>query len=86
MDDEMVHKLSKFNLRDKEEEGIVLEMKVISWCKEEGKKSLLGKIWDSKVANYTSLKQTFSQLWRQSGDLKVVELGLSVHFYKERRQ
>lgn len=44
MDKEMVNRLSKFKLRDKEEEGIVLEMKVISCYEEEEERSLLGKI------------------------------------------
>lgn len=42
---------------------------------ESSERSLLGKIWGEKEANYTGIKNTFRLLWCPKGDLKVVELG-----------
>lgn len=75
MDKEAVNRLSKFKLRDKEKGGIVLEIGDISQCKEEYKLNLFGKIWGMKSVNYSKLRNTFSQLWCQKRELKMVELG-----------
>lgn len=65
----MVNRLSKFQLIDQEDEGVVLGQNDIKDRQEEGVRSLLGKVWGSKMANYTGLKQTFTQLWCPSGQL-----------------
>lgn len=74
MDKEVVNRLSNFKLRDKEEEGIVLELEDISLCKKEYEKNLIGKIWGIKTTNYSGLRNTLSRLWCYKGDLKVIEL------------
>lgn len=74
MDEEVVNRLSNFKLRDKEEEGIVLEMEDISLCKKECEQNLIWKTWGIKIANYSGLRNTLSLQWCHKGDLKVIEL------------
>lgn len=44
----MVDRLSRYRLRDKEEEWVLLELKDVKFLKEECKGSLMGRIWCSK--------------------------------------
>lgn len=71
----MVNSFSKFRLVEKEEVGIVLDGRDVRECREECERSLVGRILGSKPANFSGLKNTFSKLWSQMGDLRVVELG-----------
>lgn len=77
MADEIVTSFSKFRLATKEEKGVVLDLGDVAKCREECGRSLLGKIWGAKLANYSGLKNTLSLLWNLADDLKVVELGLN---------
>lgn len=70
-------RFSKFRLREKEEAGIELEIRDIKQCKEECEKSVVGKVWGVKAVNFSGLRNTFSRIWSQKGDLKVVELGFN---------
>lgn len=80
MNEKMVNRFSRLKLKGKEEEGISLEQKDVKFSKEECEKSLLGRIWEEKIANFTRLKSTFGKLWCQKGSLKVVEFG--ANFYQ----
>lgn len=75
MDEDVMNSLSKFRLVEKEDEGIVLDKMNVRKCKEECERSLLGNIWGIKFANFSGVNNTFNQLWCQTEDLKVVELG-----------
>lgn len=77
MEDEVLNSFSKFRLVVQEEEGIALDRKNVRKCEEECERSLLGKIWGVKLANFTGLKNTLSLLWSQEEELKLVELGNS---------
>lgn len=55
-----MNKFSKFQLRDEEEKGVELEGKDVSRWREECERSLLGKIWGSKKANFPGLKATIN--------------------------
>lgn len=70
-------RFSKFRLKEKEEERIELVVLDIKYSKEECEKSVLGRIWGAKAANFSGLRNTFSKQWSQKGDLKVVELGFN---------
>lgn len=75
MTEKMVNRFSKFKLKGKGEEGVELEATDISQWKQECERSLLCKVWGSKPANFTGLKNTLRQLWCQKEGLKVIELG-----------
>lgn len=79
MAEEMVNRFSKFQLLEKEDEGIQLNKVDIAQSAEECNRSLLGKVWGKKAANFTGLKSTLNQLWCQNGDLKVIELGFNYY-------
>lgn len=70
----MVNKFSKYRLKEKEDEGIVIEVQDIESSKDECERSLLGKIWGSKATNFTRLENTLNQLWCKKRELKVMEL------------
>lgn len=59
MDEEVENSFSRFKLIGKEEEGFVLETKDVKQCREECERSLLGKIWGLKAANYSGLKSHY---------------------------
>lgn len=75
MEDELLNSFSKFRLVAREEDGIALGKEDVRSCEEECGCSILGKIWGTKQANFTGLKNTLSLLWNQEDRLKVVELG-----------
>lgn len=62
MEEEMVNKFSKFWLKEKEERGIVIDGKDIEWSKDECERSLIGKVWGSKTANFTGMRNTLTKL------------------------
>lgn len=70
----MVNKFSKFRLKEKEDEGIAIEVQDIKSSNDECERSLLGKIWGSKATNFTRLENTLNQLWCKKRELKVMEL------------
>lgn len=75
MDAEVLTRLSKFQLKENEEEGVVLVQHDIKNRTAECERSLLGQIWGQKDANYTGLKNTLFKLWCPDGEMKTVELG-----------
>lgn len=75
MDEDVLNRLSKFQLRENEAEGIVRELKDVSSRRSKCEGSLLGQIWGFKEANYIGLKNTLHKFWCKDGGLKTVELG-----------
>lgn len=79
MDEETVNRFSRFRLKETEDQGVVLCEDDVEKCKEECSRSILGKIWGRKAANFTGLKSTLNQLWCRHGDLKIIELGFNYY-------
>lgn len=79
----MVHRFSR---RKKEEDNINLEANDVKLSKDECARSLLGRILGEKVAIFTGISNTFSQLWCPQGSLRVVELGLNFFQFGGERQ
>lgn len=75
MDSDLVNRFSKFMLKGKENEGVELVTNDISQCQQDCERSLLCQIWGTKSVNFTGLKNTLGQLWCQTGELRVIELG-----------
>lgn len=71
----MVASFSKFRLGVVEEEGVVLISSNIKKYRKDCERSLMGKIWGTRSANFTEVKNIFIPLWGQKGDIRVEELG-----------
>lgn len=71
----MVNSFSKFRLVEKEAVGVELEGRDVRKCRDECARSIVGKIWGSKTANFSGLKNTFNKLWSRTEEMQVVELG-----------
>lgn len=76
----MLDRLQKFNLQGEEDSGFHLEVGDVKTSQEECQRSLLGKIYGNKVANFTGLKNTLSVMWSFVKPFKIRELG--VNFYQ----
>lgn len=74
MDEDLVNQFSKFKLKPQEVNGIDIVVKDIAHRQDECERSLLGKIWGNKTANFTGLRNTLTPLWCHKGELRVVEL------------
>lgn len=79
MDEETLNRFSSFKLKEPEDQGVVLCEGDVEKCKEECSRSIMGKIWGKKAANFTGLKSTLNRLWCHRGDLKVIEQGFNYY-------
>lgn len=74
MEDDVVNRFSKFRLREEEDGGIEIDYKDVYISLEKCERSLVGKFWGVKTANFFGVGNTFSQLWYPGEALKVTEL------------
>lgn len=74
MDPEVLERLGKFKLSDREEREFEIDASGTSSSREECRRSLVGRIVGENVANFTGLKQTMAKLWCAEGELRVIEL------------
>lgn len=70
----MVKRFGNFKLSEREEVVVELNQCNVKKSKEDCEKSLVRKIFGDNPVNFTSLKQTMTQLWCPEGSLKVIEL------------
>lgn len=63
IDSEVVEKLKNFSLSTVETEGIQLEEGDVKIGVEEGSRSLLGKVFGDKQANFIGVKISLLKLW-----------------------
>lgn len=73
----MVEKLKTFSLSTVETKGIQLEDGDVQIGVEEGHRSLIGKVYGDKKANFTGVKSSLMKLWQYRGLSKVVALSLN---------
>lgn len=74
MDLEVVKRLEKFKLSEKEGGEIELSAVDIKRSAEACERSLVGRIYGGNGVNFTGLKQTMTKLWCAEGELKMVEI------------
>lgn len=79
MDSEDVKRLENFKLSGKEEVGVEIDLKDIKISEKLCTKNLVGGIFGDNAANYTGLKQTMTNLWREKGELKIIELNNTMY-------
>ncbi|KAK6148447.1 hypothetical protein DH2020_019359 [Rehmannia glutinosa] len=70
-------KLRSFSLSDSEKSELVIVESDISSSLEECQRSLFGRIFGSKRANFFGLKTTFSNIWPVSHSFSVKEIGFN---------
>lgn len=78
MDQEILQRLQRFQLKEEEKEGFQLDPDDIKGSEEECSRSLVGKVFGEKVANFTGLRNMFSTLWARSGQRTVREMGVNL--------
>lgn len=78
MDPDILTRLQSLNLKEEEEMGFHLEHSDITVSREECQRSLIGKVYDEKIVNFTGLKNTLTTLWSSSGAFKIRELGVNM--------
>lgn len=75
MDAVVLHRLNSLNLREEEEVGLQVAQTDIHVSHDECQRSLIGRIFGDKLANYTGVKNNFSALWNSIAPFKLRELG-----------
>lgn len=76
---EVLQRLQTFKLRDVEAGGFQISSKDFKDCTEECSRSLIGKLYGEKNANFTGLKNMLSALWMGSGQVKGREMGVNLY-------
>lgn len=71
----MVERLKAFSLSKEETLGVDLREEDIQVGVEEGKRSLIGRVFGDKKANFLGLRTAFMKLWQYKGLCKVIALG-----------
>lgn len=75
MDAEVLEGLKMFALSGLEDQGVELGDEDVHIGVEEGQRSLIGKVFGEKRANFLGIKNTMLKLWHHKGLCKVVGLG-----------
>lgn len=79
MDVEVLAKLQNFSLTASESNRVELLEKDVGIGIEEGHRSLIGKVFGEKRANFLGVKNTMMKLWQHKGLCKVVGLTQNVY-------
>lgn len=74
MDPEVLKRLRKFRLSDKDERVVEIDEADARSSWEYCKRSLVGRIFGENATNLTGLKQTMAKLSCVKGELRVIEL------------
>lgn len=70
----MLERFNLFTLSNDETQGVELQEEDIKLRAEEGARSLIGRIFGDKKANFLGLKNAFMKLWQHKGLDKVIAL------------
>lgn len=79
MELEILERLNRFQLGETEEGGFQLDSADVATSIEESSRSLIGKVFGDKRANFTGLKNMLGALWVGSGPVKVREMGVNLY-------
>lgn len=74
MESEVVELLKNFSLSRIEHQDVELENTDVKIGAEEGRRSLIGRVFGDKKANYLGVKSSMLKLWQYKGLLKIVSL------------
>lgn len=79
MDPEVMARFNSFSLSEKEAEDVNLLEADMCIGLEEGNRSLIGKIFGEKKANFQGVKNAMMKLWQYRGLCRVVSLTQNVY-------
>lgn len=79
MESEVLSRLQSFSLSSKETEGVEILECDVSIGLEEGHRSLIGKLFGDKKANFVGIKGAMMKLWQSKGLCKIVALDQNVY-------
>lgn len=79
MKQELIHRIQKFKFMGEENEGLQLDLTYIMVSREECSRSLVGKLYGEKVANYTGSKNMLATIWAAVGQVKVRERAINLY-------
>lgn len=75
MEYDISKRLQNFKLWEEEARGIQFEPGDIQISHEECRRSLIGKVFGSKAANFTGLRNTLNSIWETTKPFKISEFG-----------
>lgn len=78
MDSDILKRLKKFNLLEEEDKGFRLEAGDVQISHDECKRSLIGKLFGSKKASFTGLRNTLNGIWSTAKPFKICELSCNL--------
>lgn len=81
MEKEILQRFQQFRLQEIEEDRLLVAEEDVQGSQEEWLRSLVGKIYGDKKANFTGVRKVFSSLWMDSGLLKIRELGSNLYLF-----
>lgn len=79
MDSSVLHQFERFQLGAEEDSSFHLEAADVQLSSDECNRSLVGKIFGDKVANFSGLKNTLAILWSSVKPFKTRELGVNMY-------
>lgn len=78
MESDVLERLKSFSLSSREADGVEILEEDVSIGLEEGQRSLIGKIFGEKKANFVGVKGAMTKLWQSKGLCRVVALDQNV--------
>ncbi|XP_027151948.1 uncharacterized protein LOC113752002 [Coffea eugenioides] len=78
MEEVLVSALKRFDLSEKEVEGIDLDDEDVELSVQDCRGSLVGRIMGDKIANFTGVKNFTNHVWGYPRNLRVTEIGPNV--------
>lgn len=79
MDATVLNQFKNFRLEAEENGGCDLEVEDVTVSSAECDRSLIGKLYGEKVANFTGLKNTLAIMWSSVRPFKTRELGVNLY-------
>lgn len=79
MDPSVLQQFERFQLEAEEVYGLHLEDEDVTISSDECNRSLMGKIFGDKIANFSGLQTTMAILWSSIKPFKTRELGVNMY-------
>lgn len=79
MESEVMERLKHFNLAEEEVTSFKLEQEDVKISKDACARSLIEKIYEQKMANFTGLRNTLRAIWVTAKPFKICELGPNLY-------
>lgn len=78
MDSDILNYFKNFQLGAEEDEGFRVELEDVQLSTNECHRSLMGKLYGKKIANFTGFKNTLDVMWPLAKPQRIKELGVNL--------